>query len=440
MRVGILGPKDIVEYTHKILEEKSEENVVFRDLIYNTYKETKNLLDDFQNELDAVLFVGKVPYAYAKVKSKQLVPWNYCPRELSSFFGTYLEAVLSDREDINNLSVDTYPQDVIDEALSFIGLADQSYRIFVAEQKMLDEDYENRLINFHVHNYYSHGSACCITSLTNVYNKLREMHIPCLRSKLTDSVILTTFSHLRLSYLAKENKNSQIVVISIIIDQLNSYSVVANDEYEFVQNKMRIAELIYLFAIKIEAAVVEISNKEFLMFTTRKMLEIETNNFEKFELIQNVENRTFYTISAGIGYGLTANKAKQNAIRGMELSIKSGGNSACVVYSEKHVHKVDTKPSKTIVNYNIDKNLDEISNETGISAKILYRIYSRSENDGNGTFTVSEMAKKCNVNYRTLSRIIQKLENYGYCDIVGERIINGKGRPSRILKLNYFIK
>ncbi|MBS7527979.1 hypothetical protein KHM83_14940 [Fusibacter paucivorans] len=438
MKVGILGPRDIVENTHKVLESQKEENIVFFDLIYENYKETLSILEKDQLNMDAIMFVGKIPYAYAMDNIQPLVPWHYCPREISSLMGTFLELTLRDKKIIENLSIDTYYQDVVNEAIEIANLNDSQHSILVADLRLLDDDYEEQVINFHLQNYYLNSRIFCITGITNVYNKLRDMGIPCIRSKLTNSVILSAFTQLKLTYLIKENQNSQIVAISIAIDNLSSYSVMAQDEYEFILNKMKITELIYLFAAKIEAAVIEISNKEFLVFTTRKMLELETDHFNKFELIQKVEKKTFYTISAGIGYGSTANKAKYNAIHGMNVSIKAGGNAAYIVYSEKHIQKMSSSALPAPSNENIDKILDEISNETGVSSKILYNIYSKSKKNGLDTFTVAELSNKCAVNYRTLSRVIEKLERHGYCNIVGERIVNDRGRPSRILKLNYF--
>jgi predicted transcriptional regulator len=440
MKVGILGPKDIVEHTHNVLESKNEEKVVFVDLIYDNYKDTLSILEVYQAKLDVILFTGKVPYVYSKANTKQVIPWAYCPREVSSLMGTMLEVSLINRKNIERLSIDTYQHEVVEEALVFVGLEDHRHEIQVADQRLLDEEYEKHIVNFHTQNYYLKHSTFCITCLSNVYKRLKDKRIPCIRSKLTNRVILTAFSHLKLIYLIKENQNSQIVAISIAVDNLSLYSVVEQDEYQYMLNKMKIAELIYKFAAKIEAAVTETSNKEFLLFTTRKMLEIETDNFNKFELIQNVEDHTFYTISVGIGYGATANKAKFNAVQGMNASIKSGGNFACVAFSENHIQKIIRKPLSTQGSEKIDKILDEISSKTGVSSKILYKIHSESKKNGMDTFTVTELAKSCDINYRTLSRIIQKLEKHGYCNIVGERIVNDKGRPSRILKLNYFIK
>lgn len=437
MIVGIVGPKDMVERTHKIIQEESR-NTVITDLVYENYKETPAIVEKNQENVDAIIFVGKIPYKYAEKYIKQKVPWEYIPRDISAILSALLEASMVMDCDIKNISVDTYPQEIINEALEEIGVQKDKFHIYVAEQRLLDEEYIKYTVDFHSRNYYVNGVSCCITGITNVFNKLKEKNIPCIRSLSLKRVILTTFSQLKLKYLVKENQNSQIVAIAISIDALNPYSVVAKDEYEYMLNKMKITGVIYLFAAKIEAAVSEITNKEFLLFTTRKMLEVETNNYNNFYLMEMVENKTFYTISVGVGYGETANKAKFNALYGMNKSIEAGGNLACVVYNENNIHRVIRNREKETRN-NIDNILDAISKKTNISPKILYRIYSVVEKNELDTFTASELAKLCGINYRSINRIIQKLESSGYCTIVGERIIKDRGRPSRILKLNYFV-
>jgi hypothetical protein len=215
MKVGVLGPKDIVGHTHRVLESQREDNIVFIDLIYENYKETLSLLEKHQQDMDAIMFVGKIPYAYAMDNIKQLVPWHYCPREISSLMGTFLELTLQDKNLIEHLSIDTYHQEVVDEAIEIANLEDGHNRILVADLRILDEDYEDQIIDFHLQNYYSNNSMFCITGVTNVYNKLRDLGLPCIRSKLTNSVILSAFTHLKLTYLIKENQNSQIVAISL---------------------------------------------------------------------------------------------------------------------------------------------------------------------------------------------------------------------------------
>ena len=47
-----------------------------------------------------------------------------------------------------------------------------------------------------------------------------------------------------------------------------------------------------------------------------------------------------------------------------------------------------------------------------------------------------ECSKQCDMSYRTVNRTINKLEKYGYIEVVGKHFEDGSGRPRRIIKFN----
>ena len=120
--------------------------------------------------------------------------------------------------------------------------------------------------------------------------------------------------------------------MTIQIDFPNEHSVVKSDEYENIISRMKVSECIYLFASKIKAAVVEMNYKEYMIFTTKKILELETDNYENIYLFELIEEKTFRTVSLGIGYGQTAQDAKFNAYSGLNRALTMGGNIGFVVY------------------------------------------------------------------------------------------------------------
>jgi transcription initiation factor IIE alpha subunit len=49
--------------------------------------------------------------------------------------------------------------------------------------------------------------------------------------------------------------------------------------------------------------------------------------------------------------------------------------------------------------------------------------------------TSRELAQLYGVTLRSMNRILSKLEDHGYIEIVGKKKLSKKGRPSRILRL-----
>ena len=85
----------------------------------------------------------------------------------------------------------------------------------------------------------------------------------------------------------------------------------------------------------------------------------------------------------------------------------------------------------------INKRFYKIADESQVSLNKIFQIYNIMEREQKKNFTSKELATKCGISIRSMDRIIEKLENAGYIEIVGKNIITQYGRPSRIIKINF---
>lgn len=436
MRLGIVGPIYIANRAHSIIK-KYYPTIELLDIIYSEYIEAPSLVEKHQTELDAILFLGKTPYKLSEKLVKQIIIWEYTPRHGSTLLRTLLEASILKKCDITSVSFDTYSRDLLYEAYEEIGFNKRDLRFFIAEQKLTESNYLDYIYRFHCNNYYSNKVSCCITGLMEIYNKLDFHNIPCALAAPINNVILSTVERIWLKYLANCNRNNQIVVMVIQIDFPNEYSVVKDDEYQNIINRMKISECVYFFASKIKAAVVEINYKEYMIFTTKKIIETETNNYQNIYFFELIEEKTLRTVSLGIGYGDSAQDAKFNAYSGLNKAIGLGGNTGFVVYENAEVKgplKKKTEKHQKI----LDKKLSNISEQTEISINTLFKIYDAAQKCNNNTFSSKELAALCDISQRSMDRFLQKLEAHEFCVTVGKKMMNDTGRASRIMKLTFF--
>jgi len=280
--------------------------------------------------------------------------------------------------------------------------------------------------------------SCCITALQAVYDELRLYSIPCLLLEPTANVIRETLYKLQLKYLVKVSQQSQLVAICVQIDTLNELSLLADDEYQAALNRTKVSEQVYLFAQRIQAAVIETSEKKYLLFTTAHLLENETNNVKSIDLLYAVQINTSSTVSVGIGYGKTANEAKIGANRGMLHASKKGGNLAFIVYDGKKTigPLTNIASSKEKADHVIDEKFLRISEKVGVSINTVFKLFCIIEQYGKNEFTIKELSPLFGVTTRTMNRIVEKFEAKGYCKLIGKRIIGNAGRPSRIILLS----
>jgi hypothetical protein len=174
-----------------------------------------------------------------------------------------------------------------------------------------------------------------------------------------------------------------------------------------------------------------------MLFTTKKILESETSMYDDIYIFELIEEKTFRTVSIGIGYGGTAQDAKFNAYTSLNRAIALGGNTGYVVFENGEI-KGPIKKRLGKINKIIDKRFSDISQSTGISINTIYNIYNAAIKCNNQTFSSKEISKLCGINQRSMDRFLQKLEVYDFIEIIGKKMEGKSGRSSRIIKLKFF--
>ncbi|MGM9535263.1 MAG: winged helix-turn-helix transcriptional regulator, partial [Intestinibacter sp.] len=189
----------------------------------------------------------------------------------------------------------------------------------------------------------------------------------------------------------------------------------------------------------IKAAVVEASSNTYLLFSTKNILELETDNFKNISLLNEIDEHSLHTVSIGIGYGSTAQDAKYNANSGMIKAKQHNKNTAYIVYENNKVegpimpNEIDSSSDDNL----IDKKLSSISQTSGVSINTVFLLYNVVTKYKKNHFTSKELAEACNLSIRSINRIVSKLELSGYCKVVGKKIVNDTGRPSRIIQFDF---
>ncbi len=437
MKVGIIGPSQIVAKTRQIIQ-KDFPQIEPVEYIYSIYSETPDILKYHQLEVESLLFTGKTPYTLAGKFIKPTVPWEYVPRSGGSLMRVLLHAKLWTDYDICNISVDTYDQDLLHEVYEEIGLPLNQLKLYIAEEQQPTADYQARICDFHKRNYHENHVSCCITALQGAYDELRACSLPCLLLEPTANIIRETLYKLQLKYLVKVSQQSQLAAICIQIDPTNELSLLADDDYQTALNRTKVSEQIYLFAQRIQAAVIESGDGNYLLFTTMQLLENETDHLKSIDLLHAVQTNTASTISIGIGYGKTANEAKCGANRGMLHAGKKGGNLAFIVYNGKKIigPLANVAQSTEPPTPSVDEKFLRISEKVGVSVNTVFKLHCIAAQHGKSEFTINELAPLFGVTIRTMNRIIEKLAAYGFSKIIGKRVMGGSGRPSRIIRLH----
>ena len=338
MKLCVLGPVNTVTRNAGIIKDAFPELDVY-EAAYDVYTEALDMIDQIQQEADMVLFPGKASYALCKRSRRQLIPWEYLPRHISSLHRTLLEVQRRFHCGICRISYDTLDSSLILTAYQEIGFRAEDLRLYVAEQRLLDPGYLDYLMEFHQNNYCRNGVSCCITGLTEIAGRLNQLKIPCAVTLPASTLVIDTVKRLQLRYQAQLNLESWIVVIMLEVSFAGNYSIMGEDDYGYLANRIKVLENIYSFSSRIDGVVVEDTPKSFLIFTTRKLIELETNHFQYLDLLDILNICRAENIAVGIGCGNTACESRSHARTAIEMAKKASSNCAYVVLEDGSVLK-----------------------------------------------------------------------------------------------------
>ena len=432
--------------------EKEIENIIeLLNQMDNKIEATKIHFNDFNNkdiliknvkkqekELDALLFADKISFEIVNSSMISSIPWVYIKKNENLLLTTFLNLSLIQNKDITHLSIDTYDQKTIDKIFKRIGL-NHINQVAIADYDIFNQNFINYLVNFHQEQYQSNTKTTCITTLIQVSTQLEKQNIPSIHLEATNERIKDAINHLALKIQSKKDDKSQTVVITIKIDPVNEYALINENEYQILLEKTKVTQKIYLFAQKIQASVVEVGIDQYFLFCTKSILETETNNFKKLDILTDVSNDTSSTISMGIGYGITVREAKYNAQEGMKYSQNAKGNRAYIVYNNATIGPIASEYQS--FDNNQEKHLDErynkIANAVNISINTIFKLHCIIDETEKDTFTSKELSGHLDITPRSVNRILNKLEEKAYAEVIGKKMISNAGRPSRIIKLNF---
>lgn len=440
MELGIINPYDTrLDIIEEIVNKEFPEiNVTI--LRYADYKDVAGLLQDVQLNFDALLFSGSFPYDYARFHLKKEVIWDYIAR----LSGALLRALLVASQpgyDLQRISFDYYSEGEIQKIFNEQGLhvnphLTMDYKTIFGHRDV--DKYNESIYQFHKRKWSDRQVDVCITTSIAVSRWLEQEGIPCIFVYPTNDDCRETIRRLYTTYIANKYQKSQIVILSLEIGYPDEYSLFAENENVYLQDKTKILSHIYSFAAQINGIVVEVTYRNYLLFTTKSILEVVTDNFRHFTLLTELADQYLSKVSVGIGYGETAGQAKVNANKGLMQSKKYDTNVAFVYYSEQALRgplgvTSDVKKNDEYVN----EKLYAVSQKALVGMNNLFKLYTIISQTNRNIFTVKELASLMSMQERSINRIVSNLEAVGYIKVIGKKPALKKGRPSRIIRIDF---
>lgn len=436
MRISFILPPLVFDYKIQSILEDEFPKINYNMMYYKDFSDVPALVKSAQEKSDAIIFGGTVPYEYACKAVVQNRYWAYIPRAGSTILCALLNAVKAGWN-INRLSFDTYSCELLKEVYEEIGYFDEQSRFITFKGDFLSPQYVQEAFAHHKNNIRSKKADGCITSLSYTYQLLKKEHIPAILVSPTRNVIREQLHYTQQLYLAKEAAKGYISVLYVSIGFPPEHSVIMENDERFMLEKMNIVKQIYKYAGQLQGTVVEVSLRDYILFTTKDIIELETKQYQVFHLLNWSAKESIYPISIGIGHGESVAEAKKNAVSAMLRAQKHGQSAAYVLMpNNKYIGPLMPESSDTS-NTQIDSKFNRIAEKTGLSVNSIYNLYCFIQDQPREGYTSQELAEGLQLSKRSMDRILQKLDSHGYVQLMGTHIIGKSGRPSRVLKIKF---
>ncbi len=423
VKIGVIGPQDSIDLVKDVAEGIKED----LELVLGVYKskdETVELTKKLQNKIDILLYTGNIPYRAAVRSGIITKPALYIP-----MIGTSLARILWDMKEkdlpYHRMSIDTINLADVLEIGDELGIDFKRIKIIDFDP---EETYEG-LAEKHAKLALNKNTDVAITGLSSTYRILKEKGICTYRIHPTRYLIK---EHLiKAIYIgdAKKQRSSQVTVM---IFKLHCDECM---DYQFLKLRNRFEHGLIELANKVFGSLFPQGQVEFMIFTTRGVVETEKMPSE----ILNMLSKITENFSGGLGYGHTVYRAEMNARMALNRAISYKG--ACLYKME--IDGCLTGPfreGRRTLSYQLqetDNKVKEIAEKLGLSTAYIGKIESLIRNTNNRRFSAEEFASFLDISPRSARRILNKILDGGYAEVVAHESTKKTGRPRKIFYIDF---
>ena len=427
IRIAIVGPSDSASLVCAVAAERSD--LLPQAIIYQDAEEVPLIMRSRLPEFDMWLFSGIVPYHYGLSVATHK-PVFYIPHVGSSLYRALFEITHIKKLELGRISFDTYSQDDVEEFFKDINLPLPT--IYV--KPFVDVASAKAFASHHYELWQQGRIDVAVTCFLETFEKLKELGVPVIRVTPTRSNIRTTLDVTINSYLAERFKGSQLAIQQVAIDEYNDI-VRASSSYNVKRMEMRLYNILVDYAEMLKGSLVSRGDGQYTLYSTRGMLEEGTNALTIIPILQEIACQVKAAVSGGIGFGVTAYDAEQNAFAALGMAQQKGKGLWMAVSDERKV--IGPLSSAVRLEYSIQADAvacRRMANQLRLSVTTVNRLLAVVDKLDKDTIGAEELAVYLNMTARSARRILTNLVDNGLAEFAGEELI-AKGRPRRFYRI-----
>lgn len=433
MKLGIIGPKDLVDKSIGVGKKYEEINVIATP--YTNEENIESSIRKIEDEVDAFLFTGFLPYYYVKYNELTRKDIYYYPILGSALYRTLLAMKNNYDIDLSQISIDTLKEKQIIDVYEDLGM--DTKNLFINDTHL--SNYKNQdYVNFHYDLYNSDRTKGAITSINSVYMELIKLGVPTLKIEPTKYTMKNIFRMISLDNKTQIAKKNQILIIMIDIAEYSlNREKLSNIEKQSKRLQLH-QELLDYSRIHQASVFSSADSEEFIILITKGIFSEYTNDYENIPIVNEIKAKFSIEINVGIGMGVNALEAEENARKALELSRSNKESDGFLINQDKHV--VGPIGSINKLEYVLkteNKELLDCAEKTGVSISTITRIESIMKNLQTNSITAKDIEVGLDITLRSANRIMKKLVEGEVATEVGLEQIGGRGRPRKVYEIKW---
>ena len=408
-RIAVLGSSTFIKRLKSFEHELPSIRLDY--YTYNIPSDAKDIASIIK-PCDGVFFSGSFPFSYAQDSvSKLPIPSFYLKQDESAITTTLLSLSYTNPTAIHKLSIDLVHPESVNSVLEDIGQMDETPFMMKIDTSFDLEE----IVAFHTNLQKSGASLLAITSIHAVYQRLRENGLSVIRMIDPKSSIIKGIEDTKSLALLFKSQSAKIA-----IGYIHTSKELSGSEEKVKQ-----------IAASIQANTVKEADNLYSLFSTQGDVEEALYNNS---VINSWLGSSSPPIKIAFGYGKTVIEASQNARDALSYATD---NTAYLLTDSKELLGPYPNNNTQVRLKNIEPKLVQIAKETTLSPANLSKVIQFSRLRKSTEFTAYDLEVYLQVSRRTTERILKKLADHGYAQIIGEEMTYQQGRPRAIYELNF---
>lgn len=430
IRIAVVGPVDSVALISEVGKEY-EKKVEITALTYTTPAEVPQLMKELVDIPDAWLFSGLVPYYYAVDSQFTAKPLFYIPHTGSSLYRVLLQIACVEQLDFDSISFDLLSRTEIEDTFADIPL--QVKNIYVKEFSNIISAED--LVTYHYELWQSGKTKAAVTTLQSAYVELKKKKMPVFRIWPLRDNIRTTLNLAIQTVEAAAFKESQIAVQHISIDDYATVVREARSSYDVRRLEAALYNILINYTEMVKGSINVHGHGQYSIYSTRGAIEKITEHFTVMPIKEDIINALAVPVSGGIGFGMTAHAAEENAYKAMGFARHSGKGNWMVVSDEGTVSGPLSLPS--CLQYSLrmnDAESKKLANVLGVSGTTVNRLLASLNKMDIEAVGAEELATHLSLTTRSARRLLAVLVDNNLAVVSRQEALH-KGRPRNLYRL-----